>query len=839
METISPSNYESLPPSLEDVAAKAPNIEKKGLAGLIEKAKAKYFPANSANALDRSTALPQIEAIDHVVEELTSETLRKVGSQLGSNEGGWYEHPSSNERFYLKFYENPDQAKVEFIANSIYAKLGIKTVKSELVEADGREAISSPEITGSQPTYREDQKASHDVRGGFVADAYLANWDVVGLNYDNIMQGEDGMYRVDNGGSLIFRAQGGSKQFSPHDIPELHTMLNPDFTAGQVFEGITKQEMAEQARTLVEKLDVASIDAIIAESELTGEAAAIVREGLVGRRDFLIQHFNLNSRLGRVMERLDQSKEAVGELGIRTREVVISDSHHVENQEVNFIDARDTGHIIANFKLTSEQYDTVVKKLEALGEKPNQSTMRYESINGGNSYNLSDAYQISRGELIIKVASGTLKHAYFTDEKEEIRAAIGLVNIEIPYAKDHQPTTEEMESHVNDVLINLLGVTEGLAQPTPEAERRYKEARYYWQNKANGPLSPEQISEIEKLKRQEVFPSYYTMVSENKHLEYESRYGEFAVYHNLLPGTGADRVIQILQHGGLMSTHERFRRGLMTHGMSSMQDFKTGGADSVFTRTILDNTRSYNATEELYYDASYRLIMGPELYDRTDWYAYNSDRFGATGEEFAYRQSPDELLLDQKTNGYILSNEQMFRTGISSKSFKAIGCMKQPGDGKELIGEALELSDEAISTLWDKGPDAVRQALASKNIEYVGEGFSRELASSILSMDMRMRMIDELHAAGYNAINGIPIEQFVVEVKIPEDYIDLAHGRPPRSKKKYQDTVGILKDTVSLKKSWEGYYSKKPESITEFEDDDLEYEDDDLEYEDEDLDYYM
>ena len=59
--------------------------------------------------------------------------LTKVSGQIGSNEGGWYEKPNG-ERFYVKFYENPSQGQAEFVANAVYAKLGIKAVRSEIIQ---------------------------------------------------------------------------------------------------------------------------------------------------------------------------------------------------------------------------------------------------------------------------------------------------------------------------------------------------------------------------------------------------------------------------------------------------------------------------------------------------------------------------------------------------------------------------------------------------------------------------------------------------------------------------------------------------------------------------------
>ena len=86
------------------------------------------------------------ERASDVIERSRWEHMRKVSGQLGSNEGGWYEDEQTGDRFYVKFYENPSRGKVEYIANAIYAQLGIKTVHSELVQMDGREVVASPAV---------------------------------------------------------------------------------------------------------------------------------------------------------------------------------------------------------------------------------------------------------------------------------------------------------------------------------------------------------------------------------------------------------------------------------------------------------------------------------------------------------------------------------------------------------------------------------------------------------------------------------------------------------------------------------------------------------------------
>lgn len=95
--------------------------------------------------------------------------------------------------------------------------------------------------------------AIKDLQKNFAADALLANWDVVGLSEDNVIVDKDGKaHRVDNGGSLDYRAQGKKKPFGP-EVNELKTMRNPSYSAGKVFGGLSDSDVAMQIKDLVDK----------------------------------------------------------------------------------------------------------------------------------------------------------------------------------------------------------------------------------------------------------------------------------------------------------------------------------------------------------------------------------------------------------------------------------------------------------------------------------------------------------------------------------------------------------------------------------------------------------
>lgn len=162
---------------------------------------------------------------------------------------------------------NSIQAENEYLANSIYnaispntaptSRLGtIKNTKGKVSTAvfnDFKEGGTElGKLTGAAR-----KKAEVKARENFVLDAWLANWDAVGLSGDNMMLVGDNLFRIDNGGALLFRAQGGLKgsQFGS-TVGELETFLDKGInpSAANVYSAITKKDIANQIKHLENKV---------------------------------------------------------------------------------------------------------------------------------------------------------------------------------------------------------------------------------------------------------------------------------------------------------------------------------------------------------------------------------------------------------------------------------------------------------------------------------------------------------------------------------------------------------------------------------------------------------
>ena len=124
-------------------------------------------------------------------EQLLNDNLQQTGQQAGTQKGGFYKDAATGENFYVKYPENVELAKNEFIAASIYRELGVPFPLTKLVgDSKGNIiGVASKIVPGSKMiTPDEFIKLPEAARNKFaenaLIDMYLGNWDVVG-NFPN------------------------------------------------------------------------------------------------------------------------------------------------------------------------------------------------------------------------------------------------------------------------------------------------------------------------------------------------------------------------------------------------------------------------------------------------------------------------------------------------------------------------------------------------------------------------------------------------------------------------------------------------------------------------------
>ena len=144
------------------------------------------------------------------------------------------------DKYYLKFSEsyafaNPTdksmQIAVEYLAYKIYqlypsnAPEGIEVVSDPQQKRIG---LATREVRGVPGRGVDFRKWVDSISGGAMVDIFLANWDVKNTNNFVVDTETNIASRVDPGGALTFRAQGGRKgdAFSPQ-AGELQSMTDP------------------------------------------------------------------------------------------------------------------------------------------------------------------------------------------------------------------------------------------------------------------------------------------------------------------------------------------------------------------------------------------------------------------------------------------------------------------------------------------------------------------------------------------------------------------------------------------------------------------------------------
>ena len=217
---------------------------------------------------------------------------QQIGGQGGSNPGGKFKDPTGQE-WYCKFPGDTDTAKSEVLAAKLYALAGLSGQDAMLITKDGKVGIASKWTNITKASSAAALAKVPGALDGFAVDAWLGNWDVVGMALDNLQIGPDGKaHRVDAGGSLEYRAQGAKKPFGPK-VEEIDTLrdakLNPHSAA--VFKGIKQADLVASVAKVAAISDVA-IRAMVNEFG-PGDAAAKAKlaETLIARKKDLLTRF--------------------------------------------------------------------------------------------------------------------------------------------------------------------------------------------------------------------------------------------------------------------------------------------------------------------------------------------------------------------------------------------------------------------------------------------------------------------------------------------------------------------------------------------------------------------
>lgn len=220
------------------------------------------------------------------------EEYKVIGGSLGSNKAKQLLHEPSNSKYYVKQAKSSLHAQNEALAQRLYEAMGFTAVKSIVVEQgewdlDGP-MLFTPWLTETIKMTDSNPEHVNKAKKLFITSAWLANWDVFGLNdYDNV----DGYGTVlDTGGSLLFRAQGQPKGAAfGKEVTELSTFLDPNkaFMASKIFSQVTDAEKIQQAIDLKQNMTDDVIHDMVFTFISDPVDASDLRSLLIARRDYI------------------------------------------------------------------------------------------------------------------------------------------------------------------------------------------------------------------------------------------------------------------------------------------------------------------------------------------------------------------------------------------------------------------------------------------------------------------------------------------------------------------------------------------------------------------------
>lgn len=248
------ANYDDATWSSFEKWARSTKVDNKSVWQWLNKGRAKV-------KAPKSLAAPVAGLFPSSIDGLTM--VRSLGGSTGAS----LMEDKAGRQFVMKRGSSAEHLREEFAADELYQAMGVPVPQMRLYETPGGPVKLAEMIQGeSLNTFlkrakgAERQAVLDKLRQHYLADALLGNWDVAGLELDNIIVDAQGVpWRIDNGGSLRFRAMGSRKTAEQWGavVSEIESLrdakLNP--SAARLFKGITQDDLQTQLHELLLKRD--------------------------------------------------------------------------------------------------------------------------------------------------------------------------------------------------------------------------------------------------------------------------------------------------------------------------------------------------------------------------------------------------------------------------------------------------------------------------------------------------------------------------------------------------------------------------------------------------------
>ncbi|WP_195670182.1 hypothetical protein [Bacteroides intestinalis] len=159
-------------------------------------------------------ALPYIHQNGYFVERIL---------EAGSTKPAVLKDFTSEKRKVLKIGgASPEHIRMEFLSCKLYDSVGAPVLDTNLVSLGSRPGMLMDFVDAPEIFTLTDLRLSEDFRRHVAMDFLLGNWDIV--KTDNWIKKGGRYFRLDNGGALLFRAQGELKKSEEWGMGEIKEM---------------------------------------------------------------------------------------------------------------------------------------------------------------------------------------------------------------------------------------------------------------------------------------------------------------------------------------------------------------------------------------------------------------------------------------------------------------------------------------------------------------------------------------------------------------------------------------------------------------------------------------
>jgi SPP1 gp7 family putative phage head morphogenesis protein len=248
--------FKSLEPAEADAFISKVDAEK----AAIENAAADAAAKAAAEAAAQAQAAAPVKPAFVDTPEPDPDTMVVIGRKpKGGTPGALYQDTATGQKWLVKFNGSVDAVNNEVLSSKLYNLAGVEAPDLHAITIDGKPALASRIVDGITEVPAKVLASTQSVTEGFAVDAWMANWDVAGLNFDNVVLVQGRALRIDVGGSLRYRAVGGLKgQAFGSKVNEIESLRDgTNAQARQVFGGMSA---ADVERSVEKVLAVADED---------------------------------------------------------------------------------------------------------------------------------------------------------------------------------------------------------------------------------------------------------------------------------------------------------------------------------------------------------------------------------------------------------------------------------------------------------------------------------------------------------------------------------------------------------------------------------------------------